>query len=202
MSPMDFSQIIPFNPSNGGNTPNMCLANVIAGYGIAPKYGSAWEAWQHTQQHPDRNVPSGLAVPIFYAYTTTINGVTANYGHINVQLPNGTVWSDGNIYASIDAYMSSHSPTFVGWGESVNDYKIIQGGEEMPNDGDVINVYELLDGRPATPAEQTVYTNKSWSAPDGLYYGKIQVDIKNLQAAAANPPGVVPYSGPELFTKS
>lgn len=128
---MDFIQLIPFNPSNGGTTPNLCLANVSAGYGIGNKYGSAWEAWENTQQHPDRNIPAGLAVPIYYSYTTTIDDVTANYGHINVQLPNGTVWSDGNIYASIDDYMSEKLPKFVGWGESVNDYKIIQGDIAM-----------------------------------------------------------------------
>lgn len=128
---MSFTQLIPFDPSKGGNTPNLCLANVCKGYGIPNKYGSAWEAWQHTQQHPDRNIPAGLAVPIYYSYTATIDGVTENYGHINVQLPDGRVWSDGNIYASIDDYTSRKLPKFVGWGESVNDFKII-GGETMP----------------------------------------------------------------------
>lgn len=186
MTPTSFSQIIPFDTNKGGNTPNLCLRNVSTGYGIGSKYGSAWEAWQHTQQHPDRNIPAGLAVPIYYSYTATIDGVTENYGHINVQLPNGTVWSDGNIYASIDDYTSKKFPKFVGWGESVNDYQIIQGENDMPNDGDVINVYQLLNGRPATAEEQQVYTTKSWSAPDGLFYGKIEVDIKNLQQAVAN----------------
>lgn len=129
---MGFTQVIPFNTYKGGNTPNLCLANVSKGYGIPNKYGSAWEAWQHTQQHPDRNIPTGLAVPLYYSYTATIDGVTENYGHINVQLPNGTVWSDGNIYASIDDYLAKHTPKFVGWGESVNDVKIVEGDTMTP----------------------------------------------------------------------
>lgn len=126
-------QLIPFDPNKGGSTPNLCLNNVRLGYGIANKYGSAWQAWQHTQQHADRNIPAGLAVPLFYSYTATIDGVTENYGHINVQLPDGRVWSDGNYYASIEAYTANHSPKFVGWGESVNDFKII-GEDPMKPD--------------------------------------------------------------------
>lgn len=145
---MDFSQVVPFDTSKGGNTPGLCLANVCEGYSIGNKYDSAWEAWQHTQQHTDRNIPSVLAVPIFYSYTTTIDGITDNYGHINVQLPNGTVWSDGNIYASIDDYTSNKLPVFVGWGESVNDYQIIQGETmETFNEGDRVNINNYLYGK-------------------------------------------------------
>lgn len=127
-------QAIPFDTSKGGTVPNLCLDNVRRGYGIENKYSSAWEAWLHTEQHPDSNVPVGLAVPLYYSYTATIDGVTANYGHINVRLPNGTVWSDGNIYRSISDYTSKMFPKFVGWGESVNDFKVIQGGEDMTVD--------------------------------------------------------------------
>lgn len=123
---MNFSQIIPFDTSKGGNIPNECLDNVRRGYGISNKYGSAWEAWEHTEQHLDP-VPDNLDVPIYYSYTTTIDGVTQNFGHINIHLKNGTVWSDGNIYASIEDYTSKKLPKFVGWGESVNDVKVIKG---------------------------------------------------------------------------
>jgi hypothetical protein len=119
-------QVIPFNPAQGGTTPNLCLANVCLGFGIPNKYGSAWEAWQHTQQHTDP-VPDGLDVPLYYSYSVNLGQGVQNYGHINVRLANGTVWSDGNIYASIDAYLANHWPKYVGWGESINDVKIIEG---------------------------------------------------------------------------
>lgn len=141
---MGFSQLIPFDTSKGGNVPNLCLDNVRRGYGIGNKYGSAWEAWQHTQQHPDRNIPNGLDIPIYYSYNATIDGVTQNYGHINVQLANGTVWSDGNIYASIEDYTSKKLPKFVGWGESINDFKIIQGGSMNPNPQQAGDTYKAF----------------------------------------------------------
>jgi hypothetical protein len=145
---MDYVQVKSFNTSKGGTTPNMCLANVTAGYGVPNLYGSAWEAWEHTQQHADRNVPTGVDVPLYYSYTATIDGSTQNYGHINVRLANGTVWSDGNIYASIDAYLAGHTPKFVGWGESVNNVAVIAGSEEeMFNEGDAVNFNNYFFGK-------------------------------------------------------
>lgn len=166
---MNFIQSIPFNTNKGGTTPKLCLANVTAGYGIANKYGSAWEAWGHTQQHTDHNVPTGVDVPIYYSYTTTIDGVTQNYGHINVHLKNGTVWSDGNIYASIDDYTSKKLPKFVGWGESVNDFKVIKQGVTMarfPNEGDLQNNYSRT-GWPGHPpnANDVAYWTKGTNNP-------------------------------------
>jgi hypothetical protein len=96
--------------------------NVRLGYSISSKYATAWVAWSHTQQHKDRNVPPGVCVPLYYKYY--VNG--QNYGHINVRLPNGTVWSDGAIYGSIADYEAKKAPDFVGWGESVNDVRVIE----------------------------------------------------------------------------
>lgn len=157
-------QVIPFVPSKGGTTPNLCLANVVKGYGISNKYPTAWEAWQHTQQHPDRNIPAGLSVPLFYSYTTTIDGVTQNYGHINVQLPNGTFWSDGNIYASLDAYLANHSPKYVGWGESVNDFKILEGANMVTisqEEYDDLKKWKAI-GVDALPYKDSVVSSKAW----------------------------------------
>lgn len=120
-------QDIAFNPAQAGTIHNFCLDNVRKGFGIENKYASAWQAWENTQQHPDRNIPDGLDVPLFYSYTANIDGVTQNYGHINVRLADGTVWSDGTIYANLDAYLYNHYPQYVGWGESINDFKIIEG---------------------------------------------------------------------------
>lgn len=112
-----YKQIRAFNP-NLGATYGYCLQNVRRGYGIASKYPTAIEAWNHTQQHKDRNLPAA-DVPLFYTY--------GSYGHINVRLANGKCWSDGNIYASIDDYLSKHpSVHYLGWGESVNDVPVFQ----------------------------------------------------------------------------
>ena len=115
-------QVKGFNQVAAGKVANYCLRNVRLGYGIASKYATALEAWKNTQQHRDRNVPGGVAVPLFYNYFI---GRT-NYGHINVRLPNGQVWSDGEIFSSIADYEAKRAPTFLGWGESVNGVSVIQ----------------------------------------------------------------------------
>lgn len=154
------NQVIPFDQKKGGHTPLLCLDNVCKGYGIPDKYGSAWIAWQHTEQHPDRNIPAGLDVPLFYSYTTTIGGLTENYGHINVRLADGTVWSDGNSYASIDDYTSKKLPRFVGWGESVNDYKIVEG-DTMATETFITTAWQAGFNRPPRPDELAAMQGKT-----------------------------------------
>lgn len=119
-----YKQAKSFNQKLAGTAAGYCLQNVRRGYGIASKYPTAKEAWNHTQQHKDRNVPTGVDVPLFYTYGTD--------GHINVRLANGTVWSDGNIYKSIVDYESKKAPDFIGWGESVNDVTVLQYVADTP----------------------------------------------------------------------
>lgn len=203
---MNFDQVIAFNPSAGGTTPLECLDNVRRGYGIANKYDSAWEAWQHTQQHADRNVPAALAVPLFYSYTTTIDGVTQNYGHINVRLPDGTVWSDGTIYANIDAYTSHHDPVFVGWGESVNDFKIIEGVQDMLDASHQATLFVAYLGRLPEPAEvsRDVGNITTETMINNLDQSSEYADKKVRDAAAyaaLDDSNYTVYSGPQLFVK-
>lgn len=164
---MSYTQLTPFDPSKGGNVPNLCLDNVRRGYGIGNKYGSAWEAWEHTQKHPDRNVPVGVAVPIYYSYTVDLGDGPQNYGHINVQLPDGRVWSDGNYYTSIDGYMAHHDPKYVGWGESVNDVQVIKQGGDMVTDSELdfdvaSQTFKDCTGRALTRAEFANQVGRSW----------------------------------------
>lgn len=153
-------QLIPFDQSKGGTIPDLCLSNVCKGYAIGNKYPTAWIAWLNTHGHPDRNIPAGLAVPLFYSYTTTIDGITENYGHINVQLPNGTVWSDGNIYANIDDYTSKKQPKYVGWGESVNDYKILEG-DTMATEEFITTAWQAGFNRSPRPDEMAAMQGKT-----------------------------------------
>ena len=155
------NQLIPFDQSKGGTRPLFCLDNVRRGYGISNKYGSAWIAWQHTQQHFDPPPPN-LDVPLFYSYTVKIDGVTANYGHINVRLKDGRVWSDGYTYQSIEAYTSTHAPKYVGWGESINDFKILEG-EEMPTPEQVDLEFQSVFNRQATADEVSYWIKRDWT---------------------------------------
>lgn len=171
---MIYTQVKPFNQAQGGTTPNLCLANVTKGYGIPNKYSSAWEAWAHTHQHTDP-IPLAVDVPLYYSYTATIDNITQNYGHINVRLANGTVWSDGNIYASIEAYTANHWPKYVGWGDSVNDVTVVkqlEGDDMIPDKGSAQIVYEATTHSVPSDAAATSIVGTNYR--DTL--AKIQVD--------------------------
>jgi uncharacterized Zn ribbon protein len=115
---MGWKQTKAFNQAKGGTAKGMCLRNVRLGYGILPRYNNATEAWNNTEQHKDRNVPMGVDVPLYYSW--------GRDGHINVRLANGRVWSDGDLYVSIEDYEAKKEPNFVGWGESVNEVRVIE----------------------------------------------------------------------------
>lgn len=201
---MSFTQVISFDTAKGGNIPNLCLANVCKGYRIANKYGSAWEAWENTQQHPDRNIPDGLDVPLYYSYTTTIDGVTQNYGHINVRLKNGTVWSDGKTYNSINDYTANHSPKYVGWGESINDVKVI-GGEmkDYPTKGDLVNIHnnQAWPGHDINDNDVAFWCNgtenPAWGDVNNVWVALVN-EVTNY--AKAHPDGFTPVTE-QLYKK-
>lgn len=113
-----WKQLKPFNRTLAGTTKGYCLRNVRLGYSIASKYATALGAWNNTDQHKDRSFPAG-DVPLFYSYKTD--------GHINVRLASGHVWSDGDIYASLDAYLAGHPLVhYLGWGERINGVKVFE----------------------------------------------------------------------------
>lgn len=123
-----YKQLKPFDQSKAGKKKGYCLQNTRLGYGIVSKYDNATEAWNHTEQHKDRNVPAGVDIPLFYKYMTGYG----NEGHINVRLTNGKVWSDGEIFASIEDYEAKKVPDFIGWGESVNGVRVIEYVPDPP----------------------------------------------------------------------
>lgn len=129
---MSYKQVRAFNQSQGGSKKGFCLQNVRLGYAIPGKYSTAWVAWQHTEQHKNTSVPSNVDVPVYFSYTTTIGGVRKNYGHIGVRLKSGKFWSDGKVYSSVKSYVSNHAPKYVGWGESVNDVRVIKYQKPAP----------------------------------------------------------------------
>ena len=129
---MAWKQTKKFVQSRGGTKPYWCLANVRAGYGVKNLLPDAWTAWQHTEQHKNRSIPKGVDVPLFYSFSATIDGIYKNYGHINVRLANGKVWNDGNIFPSLKAFEQAWGNVhYVGWGESVNNERVIKKENDM-----------------------------------------------------------------------
>lgn len=127
---MAWKQVRNWNESKGGRVVNSCLANTRKGFDIAPHYGTAWQAWNGTQKHTARDYPAGVYTPIYFSYTTTIGGKKENYGHIGTRYPDGTFWTDGRKFSSVEEYERQKAPKFVGWGESINGVRVIQWIDE------------------------------------------------------------------------
>lgn len=168
-------QTVNFDVNKAGTTKYLCLANVRKGYGIGAKYPDATTAWNNTQQHRDRSFPA-CDVPVFYSWVGTVDGVRKNYGHIAVRLADGRVWTDGRYYANVDELSAKYlsGSTYLGWGESVNDVKVVEykpanKGDDMIKDGDGNLLAELnykLKGWPAgsaNPAQElAAWKGRDW----------------------------------------
>jgi hypothetical protein len=166
-----YRQLIPFNQALAGKTPYKCLNNVRLGYSIPNKYKSAYIAWQHTQQHPDRQFPA-CDVPVYFTWEGTVEGVYANWGHIAVRLANGQVWTDGHIYGSVDDVLTHYIPgskkSYLGWGESINDIKVIQEGMPVSKDAmtkeELTLLHELALFAPPGPLYLQAFTGQPFMA--------------------------------------
>lgn len=137
---MAYKQVKKFDQERAGSKPLYCLQNTRLGFTIQPKYPNAITAWENTQQHPNRNIPKGLDVPLYYSFKTD--------GHINVQLANGKLWSDGKVYANLAAYEAASSPVYLGWGESVNGERVIVKEQDMPTKEEVKDMFGLIGREP------------------------------------------------------
>lgn len=142
---MSWKQVKPFDPAKGGTQPKLCLRNTRLGYDIPDKYYDAFTAWKHTQQHTD-TPPAGIAVPVFFDFWATIDGVYANYGHVGSSLPDGRIWTDGryypDVYAVASQYLVNGKGKYLGWGEGLNDVKVIQESEELMDEKTVKAMYK------------------------------------------------------------
>lgn len=175
---MSWQQVKPFDPAKGGTTVGLCLTNVRKGHEIASKYSTAYEAWQHTKQHPDKNFPEGVSVPVFWEYM--YEGEPA--GHVAERLPNGKVWTDGRYYNSVDELNAQYlygKGKYLGWGETLNDVTVVK---EVPveqiNKGDIDNMWDWMYGKKPTQADYDAWvgkTFKEWS------YGKAQPQFYSLR---------------------
>lgn len=179
-----------------------CLAVAWTAFGGKTTSPTAWSAWTNSVQfkHTD-SLPTGVYVPVWFS------GYGGS-GHVAIY-KDGTVWSSPYTHKSSMDVLSSiaqlekyYGVTYVGWSEDIGGVRVVQPiteGEDMPNEGDVHNAYLKANGRQATDEEVKTYTSKPWSAPDGLLYGKIFVDLESFKNTV--PTDLKPYAGPQLYTK-
>ena len=117
---MSWKQVIPFDLSKMGTTPNMCLRNVRLAFGIPPKYIDAKAAMIANRDagtlHDISTLPKDVAVPVF------IDSPSVNE-HVEVS-DKGTFYSDGK------KLQNPMNQKFFGWGETLNDERIVEFVED------------------------------------------------------------------------
>lgn len=122
-------QVKPFKASRAGTKPYWCLQNVRLGYGLGPKHAYALLDWQkNLKQHKNQKFPAGVAVPVYWNWTGTVEGHTRNWGHIGVRLPDGRIWTDGKYFKSVAEVSSKYlsGGAYLGWGESVEGVRVVK----------------------------------------------------------------------------
>lgn len=122
-----------------------CLAYVQNAFNAGWSGSTAWDAWSNrlSYRHGDRNIPSGVYVPIWF------DGY-GGLGHVAIY-KDGKIWSTPLkasstfvTYNSIDDLVAAYSRigiklTYVGWSEDLGGTKLIEGEDmtELIGDGDV-----------------------------------------------------------------
>jgi len=140
-----------------------CLDYARRVFHVRNLYPNAWTAWENTQfKHTDRNLPTDVAVLMWYSYTATLNGVKANYGHGTVNVPGIGIFSSPYLANSGHARLSSITEveqkytthldggtqpvTYVGWSEDINGVRIAEGNNMTKEQAQELSLYlRLLD---------------------------------------------------------
>ena len=143
----------PFDLSKMGTTPEMCLMNVRLAFGVPPKYYDAKAAMLANKNagtlHDISTLPQNVAVPVFVD-TASINE------HVEAA-DCGVFYSDGK------RLTNPMSQKFFGWGETLNDVRIVEWVE---------------DPEPEPTPEPTPEPNKVWyTYKQGDTFGQV---LKNL----------------------
>lgn len=111
-----YKQLVPFNLSKMGTKKDWCLANVRKGFGIPAKYADAKAAMEANKKagllHPIDTLPDDVAVPVFLDTPSV-------WEHVIVS-DKGKFYSDGKQLTSLAGL------TVFGWGESLNEVRIVE----------------------------------------------------------------------------
>lgn len=165
-----------------------CLAFVEDAYHTPRGPYCAWDAW-NACEFPHTDALPNVQVPVWFSYYE--GGF--NFGHVAIWVPGRGVLSSPYKANNTQQWFSSIAECervlncrYVGWSEDLVTVKVVEE-ETVPNSGDVHNAYQIANGRMATDQEVAIYTNKPWSAPDGLLYGKVFVDEQFFKESASHP---------------
>lgn len=172
---MSWKQIVPFDLSKMGTTPNLCLRNVRLAFNIPPKYVDAKEAMLANKNegtlHDISTLPANVAVPVFVD-TPSVNE------HVEVS-DKGTFYSDGKQLSN------SMNQKFFGWGESLNGVRIVE---------------YVTEPTPTPTPEPTPEPNKVWYAyKQGDTFGQVLKDLGLDEGHLWGDDGTVKYYTDQLW---
>ena len=110
-----------------------CLWYVRTAFGCAWSGSSALEGWGLAKyKHADRNIPTGVYVPIWFNHYGTYGGVYKNWGHVAIY-KDGKIWSSplthkptADVFTSIATVESKFKATYIGWSEDLNNVRVAQ----------------------------------------------------------------------------
>ena len=130
----------PFNPDpvvyQGGNVLmdwyGYCLAVVQHMFDAGWAGSTAADAWNRAEgKHTDRNLPAGVAVPIYFDHWGDYGYGYQNYGHI-VVYKDGLFYSSplshkptADIFGSIEEIERKYRAQYIGWAESVGSHRVL-----------------------------------------------------------------------------
>lgn len=156
-----YKQLVPFNLKKMGTKKDWCLANVREGFGIPAKYADAKAAMEANKKagllHPITTLPDDVAVPVFLDTPSV-------WEHVIVS-DKGKFYSDGKQLTSLDGL------TVFGWGESLNDVRIVEPVEEPATEPAPVKPADatIKVGDMVVPTKLIDYTGKALKQYDPEY---------------------------------
>jgi hypothetical protein len=151
--------------------PGWCLRLVLHAFGFNGGAEYARAEWDRNPHKHTDGLPGDVAVPVFFSWVGTIDGITRDWGDVAIFVPGRGVFGTpmrGGVNNRWDASVEARriaiggNARYLGWTESLNGVKLIeaisnntpqQGAEEMIADANQAHqAYQLLrpngDGSP------------------------------------------------------
>ena len=110
-----------------------CLLYVQTAFSAGWSGASATEGWAMSAgKHQDRNLPSGVFVPIWFSHYGTYGGVYKNWGHVAIY-KDGQIWSSplsnkpyADTFGSIGEIEQRFNAKYIGWTEYVGNARVLE----------------------------------------------------------------------------
>lgn len=131
---MAYKQVVQCYIDKMGSKPGYCLQNVRLAFGISPKYYDAKEAMEANRAagtlHDVSTLPPDISVPIF------VDTPSPNE-HVIIS-DKGQFYSDGKKLTTINGL------NCFGWGETLNDVRIVEAIKGVPDTPEAIEIEPLF----------------------------------------------------------